>query len=283
MGSQFKQRVIMSSLSIASLAFAIYYSHTAWFIPIFVILTAVIISMSVYEFYQLAQHKGFQPLITIGLSCSAIYILVSYLSLFYDSFHDYTSFILLGSLILFFVEFFKKRNNPIANIAITAFGIAYLVLPLTCLLLINYFQAPDMNDGRLWLTYVLVVTKITDMGAYIFGKTVGRTKLAATISPKKTIEGTLGGVCVSLCASVAFHFFVFPDTTHFTLSQSIWLGLLISALAQFGDLAESILKRDAGVKDSSHIPGFGGILDVVDSLVFTLPLLYLLLKMHLIG
>jgi phosphatidate cytidylyltransferase len=283
MGAQFKQRIIMSALSITCLAFAIYYSHTIWFEPFFVLLSALIICTSLHEYYKLAHHKGYQPLIKTGLCCAALYILTSYLNLKYAFFNGIPLFVLLGSLIVFFLEFCRNQHKPLVNIAITAFGLIYLALPLTCLLLINYFQSADSDHGSLWLAYVLTVTKITDMGGYAFGKTMGKTKLAGSISPNKTVEGALGGMFVSLCASLAFYYYFFPTEMHFTLWQSIWLGLITSILAQFGDLAESVLKRDAGVKDSSHVPGLGGILDIVDSLVFTLPFMYLLLKMHLIG
>lgn len=283
MSSQFKQRAIMSTISIAGLAFAIYYSHAAWFEPIFVALTTFIICSSLYEYFKLAQLKGYQPPITLGLSCATAYVISCYLTLKFEGFFGLPGIILLASLALFFVNFFKHSLNSLANMAVSSFGIVYIVIPLTCLLLINYTSFSQMNHGRLWLAYVFTVTKITDMGAYIFGKTLGKTKLAESISPKKTVEGALGGFLVALSASVAFYFYVFPADVNFTLGQSLWLGLLISILAQFGDLAESILKRDAGVKDSSHLPGFGGTLDIVDSLVFTLPLMYLLLMMHFIG
>lgn len=93
----------------------------------------------------------------------------------------------------------------------------------------------------------------------------------------------IGGLALSLVASLLFYFFLFENSPLMTLWKAIWVGLLISILAQIGDLAESLLKRDAGVKDSSHIPGLGGMLDIVDSLVFTLPLVYLLLTMHILG
>ncbi len=191
MGTQFKQRIVVSALTIFCLAFAIYYSHAGWFEPIFVILSALIICLAVYEYYKSAQCKGYQPLMATGLCTAALYVITGYLDLKYENFHDLPLFVLLGSLILFFFEFCRNQNNSLANIAITAFGLIYLVLPLTCLLLINYFPVSHIDHGALWLTYVLTVSKITDMGAYAFGKTLGKTKLAANISPKKTLEGAL--------------------------------------------------------------------------------------------
>lgn len=270
----------MCLLSIFLLTFVIYYSHSPLFKPLFVLLNAGVIGLAMLEYYQLARQKGYQALQTLSIGAAVMYVIATYLSIQYSTFQYVPSLVLLLSLVLFFLAFFQQQSNPVANLAITVFGFVYLALPLTCILGINYESA---DHGRFWLTYILVVTKITDMGAYIIGKLFGKNKLAEKISPKKTIEGACGGLIIALAASMAFYYFFMPTETLLTLWQSIWLGLIIGILAQVGDLAESILKRDAGVKDSSHIPGFGGMLDVVDSLVFTVPLMYLLLKMQVIG
>ena len=152
MGVQLKQRIIMSTLSIFCLTFAIYYSHTTWFELIFVGLSTLIICSAVYEYYKLAINKGYQPLMTAGLGCAALYVISSYLSLKYENLHDLPLIILLAGLILFFFKFCRNQKNTIPNIAITAFGLIYLVLPLTCILLINYFKDTDVDHGRLWLT-----------------------------------------------------------------------------------------------------------------------------------
>lgn len=288
MSRQFKQRVLISSLSILALVFCIYYSFTSVFKPIFILINAGIIGLALLEYYQLAQHKGFQPLTFAGIGSTIIYIIAISFGLHHVQLAELPSLILLGSLLLFFLMFFKDHGSPLGNLAVTLFGIVYLTIPLGCAIRINYFFPIDaLEDGRIWLAYVLIVSKITDIGAYFCGKIFGTTKLAPSISPKKTIAGAIGGGVLALIASILF--FVFSPNAallapfKITLWQSIWIGFLICILAQLGDLAESLLKRDAGVKDSSHLPGLGGILDVMDSLVFTLPLMYLLLKMRLAG
>jgi len=284
MGSQLKQRLIMSALSIFCLVFVISYAHHSIFKPFFILANAAIIGMALVEFYQLAKNKGYEPLVSLGVTGSFVYLITTYVGMKYPNLQALPFLTLLVSLLIFFLAFFYKQKGSIVNLSITTFGLVYLALPLTCILQITYFESPlNMDHGRLWLTYVLVVTKITDMGAYIVGKTVGKNKLAVRISPKKTIEGALGGTLISVGASLAFYFYIFSSDQLMTLGQSIFVGLLISLLAQFGDLAESVLKRDADVKDSSHLPGFGGVLDVVDSLVFTLPFMYLILHMQLLG
>jgi phosphatidate cytidylyltransferase len=279
---QFKQRILMSSLGILGLVISIYYSYTSFFKPIFVLLNGAIISFALLEYYRLAEGKNFQPLIKLGIGSTMAYTIALAFSLHYSHLEGLPMLILLGALLLFFLMFFKQQASSIGNLAVTVFGIVYLTLTLSCVLPINYWE-----DGRLWLAYVLMISKMTDIGAYFSGKIFGKTKLAPDISPKKTVEGALGGTLTALITSLLFSFF-FPATqiaTSFKLTwgQSIWIGLIISILAQLGDLAESLLKRDAGVKDSSHLPGLGGVLDVVDSLVFTLPFMYLLLQMRLVG
>lgn len=280
--SHLKQRLLMSSISILGLFFCIYYSYTDYFKPVFILLNTGIASLALLEYYRLTQNKGFQPLIPFGIGSSIIYVIAVGWSLHHTHLGPLPAFILLGSFLLFFLQFFKQQNAPLGNLAITVFGIIYLTIPLSYGVRINYFFSPDaVEDGRVCLAYVLLVSKMSDVGAYFVGKILGKIKLAPLISPKKTIEGALGGLGASLLASLFFTL-VFPHSFPLTIGQSFWLGLLIGILAQLGDLAESVLKRDAGVKDSSHLPGFGGILDMVDSLVFTLPLMYLMLQVYVI-
>jgi phosphatidate cytidylyltransferase len=284
MTTHFKQRLLVSSVGTLFVALAIYYSYHPYFRPFFVLMNAGVISLAVIEYYKLATHKGFFPQIRLGVASTIAYVIACYLSLSYPGYANaLPALILLGTFILFFVPYFYKTDEPLVNMAVSVFGIAYLTIPLTFGIEINYFSADGiLGDGRLWLAYILIVTKITDIGAYLCGNLMGHIKLAPMISPKKTVEGAVGGILAALIASLFFYYFLMQYHP-LTLLQSILLGLAISVLSQFGDLVESILKRDAGVKDSSRLPGLGGILDIVDSLVFTLPLMYLLLKMRLLA
>lgn len=149
-------------------------------------------------------------------------------------------------------------------------------MPLTALYQVNfYFGEGDPQFGPNWLLYLLLVTKISDMMGYFVGSRLGRTKLAPTISPKKSVEGAIAGLVGATVVSFLFYYFAAVDIT---LIESIFLGIATGALAQLGDLSESLLKRDAQVKDSGNIPGLGGILDVADSLLFTTPFILLYLN-----
>jgi phosphatidate cytidylyltransferase len=283
MSTQLKQRLLISTLGILILSLAIYFSYTPFFKPIFILFNAAIVNLALLEYYQLAENKGFYPLKLLGITFTCLYIFGIYLNIQYPNLNYLPPLILFISLITFFMAFFKSQENPLINLAITTFGLIYLTIPLSFALKLNYFSFEPDQSGRIWLAYTLIVTKMTDTGAYFFGKTVGKTKLAPHISPKKTIEGAIGGLMTSLLTSLIFTFlihYLYPlSPIKMTLWQSAWISLLISLTAQFGDLVESILKRDAGVKDSSHLPGLGGMLDIVDSLIFTLPLMYFILKM----
>ncbi len=133
----------------------------------------------------------------------------------------------------------------------------------------NLFQI-NINEGLGLVLFVFSIVVATDVGGYLFGRKFGKRKLAPIISPKKSIEGALGAVVLSLVLAACGVLY-----TELTIIEALFGGLLISASAQIGDLSESLLKRDAGVKDSSNIlPGHGGILDRTDGFLFALPVAY---------
>lgn len=281
--SQFKQRLIVSSLLTMLFFVVVNFSYSPIFAPIFILMVALFQSLSLWEYYALSKAKGFDPLIKLGIGANVAYVIATYCTLHFPHLALLPECTLFAALAIFFLVFFKKGAPPLGNLAVTVFGLAYLTIPLSCVIDINYFHFDNVHqDGRWWLIYLFGVTKITDMGAYFFGKTYGKTPLAPQISPKKTVEGAIGGLACSIVLSFIFYcivnLFANPPMV-LTFWNSIWLGILLSAVGQFGDLAESLLKRDADVKDSSHLPGLGGFLDIADSIIFTAPLLYLFLKL----
>jgi phosphatidate cytidylyltransferase len=130
----------------------------------------------------------------------------------------------------------------------------------------------DFPDGPNLVFFLLLVVWLGDAGAYYTGKRFGRTKLSPRISPKKTVEGLIGGVMMSIITAVVIHLTFFPE---FPMLAAIVMGAVLSVAGVIGDLAESMWKRSAAVKDSgSLIPGHGGFLDRFDSILFTAPILY---------
>lgn len=281
--SNLKQRLFISLLAAIILFFSIYFANNSLFKPFFALGTAILISFALYELYYMTRGKGYDPLIKLGIVFSFIYVFLNFLGISYPTFSILPLIAGWFFLVSSFGYYFNRGNNFLMNIAMTIFGFVYLTVPLSFVLnIIYYFPVTDAQDGRWWLFYLILVTKITDVGAYFIGKKWGYTKMTPFISPKKSWEGAVAGLLSSILASILFVFFlkIFYETSPINLSylQSAFIGVFISLIGQFGDLAESLLKRDAGVKDSSHLPGFGGILDLVDSLIFTCPFLYFLLK-----
>lgn len=275
--SNLKQRFIVGSLSTFAMFLAIYLSRINYFQPVFLALIATIVGTALWEFYALASNKKYQPLANYAIICSIFYLLAAFISTQYRILPMLPELTLLLTVAGAFAYYFDKGENSLQNIAITLFGLIYLTLPLTAMVQINYFfPAESPQDGRLWLTYVLLVTKMTDIGAYFSGKNFGKHKITPYISPSKTLEGSIGGLLATVVMSLIFcyvtDYFALPFSLN--LTTGLFLGTIIGITAQFGDLAESLLKRDCNVKDSNQLPGLGGVLDTADSLIFTVPLVY---------
>jgi phosphatidate cytidylyltransferase len=164
----------------------------------------------------------------------------------------------------------------IAAIATTLFGLMYVPWLLNFIQKINFFPGVD---GKFFLLYFVLVTKFSDTGAYAVGSLIGRHKMMPRISPGKTWEGFGGAILFSTAASVVFVVFFGDKMAGMNWFHAVVLGVLFGLTAVVGDLIESLFKREAGVKDSGKIfPGIGGILDLLDSLLFNAPIMYLYLR-----
>ena len=143
---------------------------------------------------------------------------------------------------------------------------------------INFFPGIE-NHGKFYVLYFVIVTKFSDTGAYAVGSLIGRHKMIPRISPGKTWEGFGGAVMVSTAASLVFVHFLGHKMAGMNLLHAVVLGMVLSVAAVIGDLIESLFKREAGVKDSGKLfPGIGGILDLLDSLLFNAPIMYFYLR-----
>jgi phosphatidate cytidylyltransferase len=180
----------------------------------------------------------------------------------------------LGLFLMGSFSYELLRGADLTRFAFTLLAFLYLPWSLGYVLLLR--ETPDPGLGLWTLSLPLVASFATDIGAYFAGRFFGRHKLAPEISPGKTLEGSMGGILFSFLALLAYTAWV-REVFPFGLLE-LWLfSLLLSLAAQLGDLAESMLKRFAGVKDSGRfLPGHGGLLDRLDSLLFTFPLTYFL-------
>lgn len=244
----------------------------------------VVLARAVWEFYRICEAKGLRTYKVWGVIGTLA--LVSGSWFFYRQpqrlqlSYDFDILILLVFALGVFIRQFPQKLNPqgIETMAVTLFGLIYVAWLGNFITRIN-FASPH---GRYFIMLLVVVTKFTDMGAYIVGSIMGRHKLIPRISPKKTWEGTIGGIVFAvggafLCARV-----MPVEMAALTNLHAVVIGLLLGVAAVIGDLAESLIKREAGVKDSSTIlPGHGGCLDMIDSLLFTAPLLYVYMRLVL--
>jgi phosphatidate cytidylyltransferase len=176
-----------------------------------------------------------------------------------------------------------REDEPLQTMAYTLFGLLYVLWLFNFMTKIVYLtprSSTGMVTGQFYCLYLIVVTKFSDMGAYLTGMAIGKHPLIPHISPKKTWEGFFGALGLSLLASLGL-FAVMPGhLSMLSWTHAIVLGLLLGFAAVIGDLAESIIKRSTGVKDSGNfLPGIGGALDLVDSLLFTAPLLFFYLRL----
>jgi phosphatidate cytidylyltransferase len=190
-----------------------------------------------------------------------------------------TSFLILFVLGLCLRQFFSRSNTAgILAISTTLFGLMYVPWLLNFLQKINFFDGLNDN-GKYYVLYFILVTKFSDSGAYAVGSLIGKHKMIPRISPGKTWEGFGGAIVVSTLASVLFAHFFREKLAGMNIVHAIILGVVLSVCAVVGDLIESLFKREAGVKDSGNFfPGIGGILDLLDSLLFNAPIMYLYLR-----
>lgn len=241
-------------------------------IPLYIMLGIIIILCS-KEFIRILNFKGFYPSYTVILFADIVFLTLT----FFHRFDMVPSMLTLVIMASFLSVLFKGRQPYIVNVATTILGALYCAwLPCHILLIrqigltrVGAFQFSP-SEGLWLLIFVFVAVALTDIGAYYFGVNFGKRKLAEVISPKKTVEGAVGG---GLCAILVSCLGVFY--ADLSLFQAIIGGLIITASAQLGDLSESLIKRDAGVKDSSNIlPGHGGMLDRFDGYIFAIPVAY---------
>jgi len=258
---------------------------------VFLFIIVVLAVTGLAEFYGLVARRGLVCFKWWGLLGGLLLMVGTFLNLtgFIGTsgsparVNDFeTSFLILFVLGLCLRQFFSRSNTAgILAISTTLFGLMYVPWLLNFIQKINFFPGVD---GHYYLLYFVLITKISDSGAYVVGSLIGRHKMIPRISPGKTWEGLAGAVVVSIVASLLFVHYLGQHLAGMNALHATLLGVILSLAAVVGDLIESIFKREAGVKDSGRFfPGIGGILDLLDSLLFNAPLMYLYLRHVLTG
>jgi phosphatidate cytidylyltransferase len=264
-------------------------------------LLAVTSAIAAWEFFRLARATGLTPFDDAGIVIAGITPLVvhaRFLRLYDpDAFIGPSSLMVVVLLLLLAMAIWARGPNgkPIGAVASTAFGAAYTGGTLSYAYAIRYHDyafAPGavpiggrtftVASGGLLLALPILLTWASDTGAYAVGRKLGRHKLIPSVSPGKTVEGAIGGLAASMLIAWLYTQFVLHPATSLDFrwhpAGALLFGAIVSVAAQVGDLAESLLKREAGAKDSSHlIPGHGGVLDRLDSLLFVMPISYVVL------
>lgn len=264
---------------------------------VYSVLFLLIMTGALYEFYGMLGRAKIHPQTTYGIFLGVV--------LYFLSFFSAIRFIPPVSLVLiipflsmvFIGELFLKENRPFHNIAYTLLGLLYIALPFSLLNFIGFVPTEDLylqhKEGMDIVNYIFqpkflvsfnqqillgffILHWINDTGAYLAGTPFGKHKLFKRISPKKSWEGVLGGVVLSIVAayilSIYFH--------HLSLVNWLLVTLIIITFGTFGDLIESMLKRYLGIKDSGKIlPGHGGILDRFDGVIFSAPVVFVYLQL----
>jgi phosphatidate cytidylyltransferase len=245
--------------------------------------------VALLEFYTMLDHKGLPNFKIVGMICGAVMLVGSF---YYFSrtgptrSYDFEIAVLVFFLLTMFTrEMFARLRDeqPLQAMAYTLFGLLYVLWLFNFMTKIVYLMPRSSTGavtGQFYCLYLIAITKFSDMGAYLTGMAIGRHPLIPHISPKKTWEGFFGALAFSLLASIGLYKLMPGHLSVLTSTHAVILGLLLGFAAVIGDLAESIIKRSTGVKDSGNfLPGIGGALDLIDSLLFTAPLLFFYLRL----
>ena len=250
----------------------------------FTALVAAIAALTAHEFYSLVTDRAGRPLAWLGVPAAVLLVLIAAYEPSFQAWGNraLSFLLLLGLVSVAFSIFDRSTEQPLLSATATVSGVLYTGGTLSFALLLR--NLPEIRgampvrplDGFLLVMLPVAVTALADTAAYFVGKRMGRRRLAPRLSPGKTVEGSIGGLAGAALTGYVAGLFMDKVAT-LTLSPLLCaaIGLLLGIAGQLGDLSESLLKREAGVKDSGRLlPGHGGVLDRFDSLLFTVPLAY---------
>jgi phosphatidate cytidylyltransferase len=245
--------------------------------------------IALWEFYGMLDHRSLPNFKVTGMICGTVMLVGSF---YYfakigpaQSYDFETAVLLFFLLTVFARQMFARlrHDEPLQTMAYTLFGLLYVLWLFNFITKIVYVMPRSSSGavtGQFYVLYLIAVTKFSDMGAYLTGSVIGRHLMVPHISAKKTWEGFFGALVFALLCSLALFKLMPGHLSVLTWTHATILGLLLGFAAVIGDLAESIIKRSTGVKDSGNLlPGIGGALDLLDSLLFTAPLLFFYLRL----
>ena len=244
----------------------------------FGILCLIVMIFSLDEFFKLMKRLKMNGdvLPAISMASASLISLMLYMNELTGP--QSISLIFLFFLLIMIIQMSKNQRNPILNSAINIFSLVYLFIPFVCLYLIGFFNnyAWTNTFSHELLLGFFILNWVSDTGAYLVGSAIGKNKLIERISPKKTIEGSVGAIVTTIAVSYLLSMYYHQVST----LDWIVIAILIVTFGTVGDLFQSLLKRKAEVKDSGNlIPGHGGIMDRFDSVYFSAPVVFVYLNL----
>jgi phosphatidate cytidylyltransferase len=274
--SELTRRIIFAVIAAPASVAIVYWGDWA-----LAIVLSVLAAVAAWEFFRMARETGALPLEPAGIALAALLPIAVHaqrLGLYTLS----LTAIVAMALVLFASTIWLRgpTGKPASSVSITAFGVLYAGVFSYIYALRYHDYAVGAAAGTALVFLPIFLTWTTDVGAYAFGRMFGRKKLIPSVSPGKTVEGALGGLGLTIVICLLYVRFILMPYAQLglTIQGAVLFAIVVSVAAQTGDLAESLLKREAGVKDSSSIlPGHGGILDRFDALLFVMPIAFLLL------
>jgi phosphatidate cytidylyltransferase len=274
--SELTRRIIFAVIAAPASVAIVYWGDWA-----LAIVLSVLAALAAWEFFRMARETGALPLEAAGIALAALLPIAVHaqrLGLYTLS----LTAIVAMALVLFASTIWLRgpTGKPVSSVSITAFGVLYAGVFSYIYALRYHDYAVGAAAGTALVFLPIFLTWTTDVGAYAFGRMFGRKKLIPSVSPGKTVEGAVGGLGLTIVICLLYVRFILMPYAQLglTIQGAVLFAIVVSVAAQTGDLAESLLKREAGVKDSSSIlPGHGGILDRFDALLFVMPIAFLLL------
>lgn len=243
----------------------------------FCILSLAILVLTLNEFYGLCKQAKAKPQRLTGIILGVFAFLLTFIVA--QRIVDVKALFLFYAIVplILIIELYRKEPHPIQNVALTVLGLTYIAIPVTLFIFIAFPLAPDQLVFHPEILLCLFILQwANDTGAYLLGSWLGKHRLFQRISPKKSWEGSAGGAIVALGISWIISFFI----PQITLLHWLAIAIIIIIAGTFGDLAESLLKRSLGIKDSGNIlPGHGGMLDRFDSILLATPIVFIYLKL----
>ncbi len=261
------QRIITGLVGATIIVSFICYNQFSYFI-----LFGAIAFLTLNEFYALLKKAGIHTNKTLGHITGTGIFAIAFLVETKMILPDYYYLIIALAFTLFIMELYRRKDDSFSSIAYTLLGVVYIALPYSLLTVSAFFSGGYTYEIVLGILFLVWAN---DIGAYIAGRTLGKTKLFPSVSPKKTWEGSIGGGIFSLATALGLSYYFYE----LSAMQWIIIAIIVIITGSYGDLVESLFKRILAVKDSGEtIPGHGGFLDRFDGLIFCLPFVTVFLK-----